>query len=135
MLELMNHRLNDIALLILRLVFGGLMIINHGWPKLLRLLGDEPIKFADPLGLGKVPSLVLATGAELLAAAFLMLGLFTRLSLVPLMFTMIVAAFVVHAGDPFKEIETALLFLFAYLSIFIAGPGWYSIDARWRNKW
>lgn len=131
----MNHRLNDIALLILRLVFGGLMIINHGWPKLLRLLGDEPIKFADPLGLGKVPSLVLATGAELLAAAFLMLGLFTRLSLVPLMFTMIVAAFVVHAGDPFKEIETALLFLFAYLSIFIAGPGWYSIDARWRNKW
>lgn len=131
----MNHRLNDIALLILRLVFGGLMIINHGWPKLLRLLGDEPIKFADPLGLGKMPSLVLATGAELLAAAFLMIGLFTRISLVPLMFTMIIAAFVVHAGDPFKEIEMALLYLFAYLSIFIAGPGWYSIDARWLNKW
>lgn len=135
MLESMNHRLNDIALLILRLVFGGLMIINHGWPKLLRLLGDEPIKFADPLGLGKMPSLVLATGAELLAAAFLMIGLFTRISLVPLMFTMIIAAFVVHAGDPFKEIEMALLYLFAYLSIFIAGPGWYSIDARWLNKW
>jgi putative oxidoreductase len=131
----MSHRANDIALLLLRLVFGGLMIANHGWPKLLRLTGEEPIKFADPLGIGVVPSLVLATGAEVLCALLLMLGFFTRLSLIPLMFTMIVAAFVVNAGEPLGKIEMALLYLFAYLALFIAGPGWYSIDARWRNKW
>lgn len=131
----MSHRANDIALLLLRLVFGGLMIANHGWPKLLRLTREEPVQFADPLGIGVVPSLVLATGAELLCALLLMLGFFTRVSLVPLMFTMIIAAFVVNAGEPFGKIEMALLYLFAYLALFISGPGWYSIDARWRNKW
>lgn len=45
-----TSRQNDIALLLLRLTFGGAMIYGHGWGKLMRLLGDEPIKFYNFMG-------------------------------------------------------------------------------------
>ncbi len=58
----------DLALLLLRLTFGGMMIYGHGWRKLLRLFGDEPIKFRDVFGMGPEVSLVLAVFAEVLCA-------------------------------------------------------------------
>ncbi|MEM9823934.1 MAG: hypothetical protein AAF985_22810 [Bacteroidota bacterium] len=39
----------DLFLLLLRLTFGGLMLLNHGWGKMLCLFGDEPIILVDPL--------------------------------------------------------------------------------------
>jgi putative oxidoreductase len=123
----------DIALLLLRLAFGGFMIIGHGWPKLLKLFGDEPIKFMDFMGLGPTVSLTLATFAELGCALLIMLGLFTRLASLPLIFTMLVAILARHWGDPFGQVEKALMYLFAYLSLLLAGSGWYSLDAQWRK--
>ena len=117
----------DLALLLLRLSVGGLMFVNHGWGKVERLLGDDPIRFADPLGIGIVPSLGLAAGAETLGAALVALGLFTRLAAVPLAFTMAVAAFVVHAADPLADKEMALLYLAATLAIALLGPGRFAV--------
>jgi putative oxidoreductase len=124
---------NDWALLIFRLAFGGFMIIGHGWPKLLRLLGDEPVKFMDFMGLGPTVSLALATFAELGCALLIMVGLYTRLALLPLIFTMLVAIIGRHWGDPFGLVEKALMYLFAYLGILLTGPGWFSLDAQWRK--
>lgn len=118
----------DLALLLLRITFGGLMIINHGWGKLLKFFADAPLKFSDPLGVGTTASLSLAVFAEIFCAALLVIGLFTRWATIPLIITMVVAAFIVHAGDSFKEIEKALLFLLAYVSLFFSGPGKYSLD-------
>ena len=42
---------NDIGLLLLRIVAGGAML-THGYPKLVKLFGDGPIQFADPIGIG-----------------------------------------------------------------------------------
>jgi putative oxidoreductase len=39
-----------------------------------------------------------------------------------------VAAFVVHAEDPFGKMEKALLYLFGYLLLAMTGPGKYSLD-------
>jgi putative oxidoreductase len=119
----------DLALLILRVTFGAFMIINHGWGKLMKFFADAPLKFGDPLGVGVTTSLSLAVFAEVFCAALLVIGLFTRWATIPLIITMAVAAFVVHAGDSFKEIEKALLFLLAYVSILLAGPGTYSLDS------
>lgn len=118
----------DLALLILRVTFGAFMIINHGWGKLMKFFADAPLKFGDPLGVGVTTSLSLAVFAEVFCAALLVIGLFTRWATIPLIITMAVAAFVVHAGDSFKEIEKALLFLLAYVSLFFSGPGSYSLD-------
>lgn len=129
-----DNRKLDISLLILRLAFGGLMIINHGWRKLDKLLAGGEIKFADPLGIGTELSLQLAVLGEVVCAALITVGLFTRLASIPAMITMFVAAWIVHGGDPFKEQEHALLFGVVYLVLFLIGPGRYSIDNWWKNR-
>jgi putative oxidoreductase len=122
---MLKKNFNDLALLILRLGFGGLML-THGIPKLERL--SNPEGFSDPLGVGSTLSLILALIGEVVAPVLIIIGLKTKLAAIPATITMIVAAFIVHAGDPVGTKEKALLFLFAFLVIFLAGPGKFSVD-------
>ena len=117
---------NSGAILLLR-IFIGLLMITHGWGKLSNFEAFAG-GFPDPIGIGSKLSLMLAIGAELFASVFLILGLLTRLSAVPLAFTMGVAFFVVHAADPFQTKELALVYLGAYIYLFLVGPGKYSLD-------
>lgn len=118
----------DIALLFQRLGLGLMMLSLHGWPKLSRY-GEISSTFADPLGIGSPLSLTLAVGAEVGASILLILGLATRLAAVPLIVTMIVAAFVVHGNDVLGKGELALLYLGGYCVLLLAGAGRYSLDA------
>ena len=124
-----DGRLSDLSLLFLRLAFGGLMLVNHGWSKFMKLIGDEPIKFADPIGIGMEASLGLTVFAEVLCALMIVLGLFTRLAVIPLIITMLVAIFIIHIGDPLKKMEMAILYLIPYLVLLWNGAGRYSLDA------
>ena len=128
-----NTKSTDFALLLIRLVFGFSMIYGHGWRKLERLFSGEPIDFSDPFGLGPAVSLVLVVFAEVLCSVLITLGLFTRWALIPLIIPMLVAIFYAHLGDPFGRWEKALLFLTVFVSLFLTGPGWYSLDARFRK--
>ena len=119
---------SDFALLILRVVFSGLML-THGIPKIPRLF-NSPIEFANPIGLGATTSLILTLVAEVLAPIAIILGLKTKLSCIPIIITMAVAAFVVHLQDPIGNKEKALLYLVGYVAIFLMGPGSYSLDNR-----
>ena len=123
----------DIGKLILRIVFGGFMLFSHGWGKLLRLFGNDEIKFPDPLGVGMSTSLGMTVFAEVLCAGFILFGIFTKWSTVPLMIAMLVAAFVIHGGDPLGKKEMALIYLFGYVSIWFLGAGKYSFDAQIRG--
>lgn len=129
-----GHWTHNLALLLLRVTFGGLMLINHGLGKAERLMGGGNIRFADPFGIGPETSLALAAGAETICAALLALGLFTRLNALPLIVTMGVAAFVAHSGDPLADKEPALTYLAAYSALFLLGGGDWSIQtvfSRW----
>lgn len=117
----------DLGLLLLRLAGGGLMLLNHGWPKISQFT-EKASTFADPLGVGSSFSLGLTVFAEFFCAALIVLGLLTRWSLIPLIVTMGVAAFVVHAGEPVSEREGSLFFLMIYVVIMLTGPGKYSAD-------
>ncbi len=118
----------DFSLLVLRLVFG-IAMITHGWPKFQKALTGN-FKFGDPIGLGPEASLILAAFAEFICSILIILGLGTRLATIPLMFTMGVAMFIVHASDGFGAQEKAFLFLGAFFTIFLTGPGKYSIDNK-----
>lgn len=118
----------DWASLLLRLVFGGLMAINHGWPKF-QNFAEKSATFADPLGVGTSASLSLTILAELFCALLLILGAGTRLVLIPLAFAMLVAVFSVHLNDPLAKKELGLLYLFAYTGIFLMGSGRFSVDS------
>jgi putative oxidoreductase len=123
----------SLGLLILRLGTGVTMALMHGLPKVGRLFGSAPIKFADPFGIGAPLSLALASFGEFVCGLLVALGLFTRAAAVPLAFTMVVAAFYAHAGDPWNKREPAFMFLVPSLALLFTGPGRYSLDA-WLKK-
>ena len=115
-------------LLFLRLAFAAMML-THGIPKLQGLMEGGEIKFGDPIGIGIAPSFYLAIFAEVGCSVLLILGLGTRLALIPLIITMVVAAFIVHAPDDFGTKEMALHYLAVFVFLLFTGPGKYSIDS------
>nr|WP_321353966.1 DoxX family protein [uncultured Draconibacterium sp.] len=122
----LNNASVDLSLLLLRLAIGSFMLI-HGYSKFQNLLAGE-MQFADPLGLGPEVSLVLAVFSEFFCSIFIILGLGTRLAVIPAVVTMAVAAFIVHGADPFGRKELALLYLVGYVVLLLSGSGKISVD-------
>lgn len=120
--------LPSVGLLLLRAGTGLTMAIAHGYPKLERALSDAP-RFADPFGIGEVPSLWLAIFGELVCGVLIAIGLGTRLAAIPFAITMLTAITVTHAADPWSDKEHAFLFLVPAIVLVITGPGRYSLDA------
>lgn len=120
---------NNLGLAILRIGGAGLLL-THGIPKLQRLFGEGPIEFADPIGIGASPSLFLAVFAEFLCAILVLIGFKTRWASIPIVITMLVAALIQHADDPFGSKEKSLLFLLIFVTIMFLGPGAYSVDKK-----
>jgi len=116
----------DVGLLVVRIAFGGLMM-RYGWQKLVNF-SEYASGFLDFLWLGSEVSLGLAIFAELLCAFLIVIGLFTRWATIPLIITMLVAFFQVHANDTFDVKEHSLLFLFPYIALLMTGGGKFSID-------
>lgn len=121
------ERLQDTGLLLLRVGAGGLMLGGHGWGKLLSFSASRNT-FPDPLGVGSFASLSLTVLAEVVCAALLIPGVYTRLAALPLVITMMVAGLLVHGSDPFAKKELALVYGVMYLAIACAGPGRFSVD-------
>ena len=117
----------NFGLLFLR-VTSGIFMLTHGVGKLTKLIEGGTIKFANPIGIGPEASLILAVFAEVFCSIFLIFGIVTRVSAIPLIITMLVAGFISHAGDPFAVKEKAFLFFVIFVFIAIAGAGKYSID-------
>ncbi len=117
----------SLGLLVLRVGVAGMMLAGHGWGKLTRFssLADS---FPNPLGIGSEATLVLAVLAEAVCCLLLVLGLGTRFAAVLPLATMLVAVFVVHAGDPWAKRELALLYAFPFLTLLLAGGGRFALE-------
>ncbi len=128
--SLLNNELRNIdwGLLILRLV-GGSFMLTHGYPKLMKVISGN-FKFADPFGLGPTVSLLLVVFAEFFCAIALIVGFRVRLASIPLIITMLVAAFMIHGDDPWGKQEFPLLYTAIYFTIFLMGAGRFGIDGR-----
>lgn len=128
-----NPIILDVVIFIVRL-FVGFAMISHGFPKLQTLINGGEIQFYDFLALGSTVSLVLTVFAEFVCSIFIILGLFTRVAAGFLLFTMIIAGFVVHGADPFDKRELSLLYLSIYLIITSVGAGKFSVDHMIEKK-
>ena len=113
----------NLSLFILRMGLG-LLMIPHGYGKMVHF-SERSGNFMDFLGLGSAVSLALVIFAEFFCAA---IGLFTRITVVPLVITMTVAVFKAHDADIFGDGERGMLFLIASVVIMLCGPGKASVD-------
>jgi putative oxidoreductase len=117
----------NVTSLVLRLTFGLLLFINHGLDKI-RHFGNLEYSFPDPFHIGHRWSLVLVVFAEVFCSLLLVLGLFTRIVTLFLVIEMAVAAFLIHRGQSLALHEPALLYLTAFFSLLLVGPGRISVD-------
>src|SRR4051812_20295137 len=115
------------ALLLLRIVAGAALMINHGLDKLIHFAQKSP-RFADPFHIGHTTSLALVVFAEFFCSAFIILGLFTRLAAIPLVIAMGVALFSTNKGDFFGAGELAGIYFICFLALIFTGPGKVSLD-------
>lgn len=135
-----NQPINlDLGLLLIRIIIGLLMAF-YGYEKLIHFetmaASDFWAKNVNFLGFtGKVP-LALTIFAELFCSLLLLIGLFTRLALLPLLICMgfiIVAIMqfsVLNSGDNGYEFNTAFVYFIIYLALFFTGSGKYSLDNK-----
>jgi putative oxidoreductase len=116
----------NFAMLVLRLGLGILML-SHGYGKLIHFNAMKG-NFINFLGLGSILSLVFDIFAEFFCSIFLILGLFTRLAVIPIMIAMSVALFKAHHGELFGAGERAAIYLACTITILFCGPGKISVD-------
>lgn len=121
--------LNDLGLLLLRVIAGAMMIAWHGLPKL-----SDPSKFIGHLEnsgypLPEVLGYAVISG-ETLFPLLIILGLFTRVSSVIAAGNMLGAAVVHHlimSGDSLADTEKALLYFLAFGFLALVGPGRWTL--------
>jgi putative oxidoreductase len=117
----------NLGALILRVAFGLLLLIDHGLGKITHF-SDYEYTFFNFLNIGHRWSLVLCIFAEVVCAGLLTLGLFTRLAALVLVVNFGVASFMAMKGQTLEHRELPLLFLAAFLTLLLTGPGKYSVD-------
>ncbi len=123
-----NTLIKDVGLALLRITPSA-MLLTHGIPKFQKLLQGN-LAFADPLGLGQAPSLLLAIIGEFICPILLIIGYKTRWAAIPSVLTMLTIIFIVHQNDAFGKKELALLYLIFFVAIMFLGPGKYSFDRK-----
>lgn len=125
----------DFGILVFRIGISAIMLL-HGVPKVGMLFGGDEIQFADPIGIGMVASLALATFAEFICSILIILGLGTRLAALVLIINMGVAVFIQHYSMSFLDNgkQLPLLFLLGYILLYYTGSGRFSLDKLFLTK-
>jgi len=138
-----NH-LQSPLLLFMRIVWGG-QLIQAGWGKLTHI--DKPIEYFTSLGIPFPAENAWLVGfTETFGGLFLILGLLSRLTSIPLTINFIVA-YITTEQDGLKDLlsfdtdkfcaDTAFPYLATAVVVLIFGPGAFSVDyliARWRGQ-
>ena len=117
-----------LGLLLLRVATASMLLLGHGWGKLAGF-AERSTRFADPIGIGPAPSLALAVFAEFFCSIAIVLGLFTRLAVIPPIILLLVAGLIAHGGDPWRVKELAFVYLAAFATLLMTGAGRFSLDA------
>lgn len=121
----------DLALLVLRIWFAVPLLMLHGWGKFANF-AERSGRFADPYGMGSPVSLALATFAEVLCSVLLVIGFATRFAALACAITVFTAFFHAHGARFTGQGNGELPFMYAgaFLVLFLAGGGRYSVDGK-----
>ncbi len=123
-------RLDWLAPLLIRLIFGYFWL-ETGWAKMHNLDGftERFIGWGIPF---PAFSAALSAWAEFIGGGLMMLGLATRLTMIPMIINMLVAMVLVvlppiGTFDEFVELDETL-YVLVFFWLMVAGPGRISVD-------
>ena len=116
-----------ITLLFFRIAVALELMLAHGLKKI-GVGVAEAEKVPNPFHLPDAFNQLFAEASNLFFPVFVILGLFTRLAVLPVLAVTLVGYFVVHLHDPILEKDMPFMYSVAYLLLLSFGPGKYSID-------
>ncbi len=122
-----------LGLLLFRIIVSLELIIVHGFKKI-GIGVDVAELIPNPLGLPQEINEFLAIIANIGFPVFIILGLLTRLSVLPVLAVTLTGYFILHAHDPLFVKDVPFMYSVVFLFIFITGPGKYSIDSIIHKK-
>jgi putative oxidoreductase len=117
----------NVGVLVLRAVFGLLLLIIHGLDKI-RNFSKLEYTFPNPIHLGHRFSLLLCIFAEVACAAMIAFGLFTRFAALVLVINFGVVILFVLKGQALEVQQAAIMYLGAFFTLLLTGPGRFSVD-------
>jgi len=117
------------GLFFLRLTGCLLLLHVHGLPKVFHF-SEELTRIEDPFGLGPWMSLLPAIFAEVICPIFILAGIFTRLTCLPIIGVLLVAMVFVHPDWSIAEGQFGWLLLIIFTTLALTGPGEWRIHLR-----
>lgn len=117
----------DSGMLIFRILLSVELIYAHGLKKIGIGVGEAEI-VPNPLGLPDVFNSLFADAANLIFPLFVIMGLMTRLAVLPILAVTLTGYFVLHFHDAPLIKDTPYMYSLSYLLILFFGAGKYSLD-------
>jgi len=127
-----GNPLNNTALLVFRILFALELFRVHGMKKFRKKNGQTE-HIPDPLHLPPKLNSFIATFSDTVVPFLLMLGIATRLVVLPAIGVTAIGYFVVHRKDSLEVRDVPYLYTLCLLLMLVLGAGTYSIDTYLLN--
>lgn len=118
---------NNVSLLAFRILLGFEIFRVHGLKKF-RLENGKKEVIPNPLGLPTKLNALVASFADLVVPFLIILGLGTRLAVLPTIGVTAIGYFVVHRKDSLEVRDVPFMYTLSLLLILALGAGTYSLD-------
>ena len=122
-----GNSFNNAALLIFRVLLALELFRVHGMKKF-RVQNGEREHVPNPLGLPDKLNGLVATFSDTVVPFLIMLGVGTRLVILPTIGVTAIGYFVVHRKDSLEVRDVPYMYTLSLLFVFALGAGTYSID-------
>ena len=119
--------LNNQAVLVYRVLLGLELFRVHGLKKF-RLENGQKEHVPNPLHLPDKLNGLVATFSDTVVPFLLMLGVATRLILLPVIGVTAIGYFVVHRKDSAEVRDVPYMYTLSFLFLLVIGAGTYSVD-------
>jgi putative oxidoreductase len=122
-----GNTVNNVALLIFRILLSIELFRVHGLKKF-RLENGQKEHVPNPLHLPEQLNGLVATFSDTVVPVLVILGVATRLAVLPTIGVTAIGYFVVHRNDPVEIRDVPFMYTLCFLFLLAVGPGTYSLD-------
>jgi len=123
----LGSEFNDMAFLVFRVLLAVELFRVHGLKKF-RVENGKKEMIPNPLGLPDKMNALVASFADLVVPFLIILGLGTRLAVLPTIGVTAIGYFVVHRKDSLEVRDVPYMYTLSLLLILALGAGKYSLD-------